>query len=54
MGAGAYQLQFVSGDAIDQQPIRFNVRVAIPFPDTLERVVPVMLCELLARNQSRQ
>lgn len=54
MGASAHQLQFVPRNAVNQQPVRFDVCIAIALPDTLERMVLVSLRKLLASDQYRQ
>jgi hypothetical protein len=41
MCAGAHEFDFVGVVAIDQQPIRLDVAIAITLPAPLERVIPV-------------
>jgi hypothetical protein len=42
MCAGADQVQVVIVDLIDQQPIRFQVAIAVVLPNSCERVVFVV------------
>ena len=52
MGAGADQTQVVTIDFIDEQPIRFQVAVAVVLPRASERVVFVVGRKRVALAQS--
>ena len=41
MGTGAYQLQLIASDTVDQKPIGLDVEFPIPLPISSQRVVAV-------------
>jgi hypothetical protein len=48
MGARAHEVQLVTGDAIDRQPVRLDVGVTIALPVALQRMVLVPFRQTIA------
>jgi hypothetical protein len=51
VGAGAFQVDVLFGRGIDQDPIRFNVRVSVPGPIEFQRMVFILSGQRFAGEQ---
>ena len=54
MGAGADPVQFIFPDLVDHEPVRFQMRLAVAFPDPPQRMVTISLGQLFPLDQRCQ
>ena len=54
MAPGSHQQQLVAPDAVDLEPVRFDVEFAIALPVAPERVVAVARVQALAFNEQSE
>ena len=46
MGAGADQVQLIFPDLVDHEPVCFQMRLAVAFPDSPQRMVTISFGQL--------
>lgn len=54
VGAGAHQMQLVTLDAVDHEPIGLDVRLSMSLPDAPKRMIAMPCSQRLLCDQSLQ